>query len=254
MDRVLAFGAHPDDVEFQCAGTLALLAERGYEIHIAVMAGGEFGSASLSPQDIRRTRLAENAASAEVIGARFHHAGGYDGEIQYDAEYRRMTYRVLRDVDPAIVFTHPPTDYMIDHEEVSRLVRNACFLAPVPNCDAHSAAKPATTVPHLYYWNAMGLVDIFGRPLSLTCAVDIARHLGTKEKMLACHASQREWLREHHKIDAYIQAMTDSAAQQGRLIGREAAEGFVQHLGHGYPEDNILARVLGDLCVEIERQ
>ena len=41
MERVLAFGCHPDDVEFQCAGTLALLAERGYEVHIATMGGGE---------------------------------------------------------------------------------------------------------------------------------------------------------------------------------------------------------------------
>lgn len=251
MESVLAFGAHPDDVEFQCAGTLALLAERGYEVHIASMAGGEFGSASLAPQEIRRARLAENQNAARVIGARFHYAGGSDGEIQYDADYRRATYRVLREVDPAIVFTHPPTDYMVDHEEVSRLVRNACFLAPVPNCDARSSAPPTTRVPHLYYWDAMGMTDIFGRPLPLTCAVDVTGVLETKARMLECHGSQREWLFKHHGVDEYIQEMRRSAAEQGRRVDRPAAEGFVQHLGHGYPRDNVLNQILADLCVEI---
>ncbi|MDH7600807.1 MAG: PIG-L family deacetylase [Armatimonadota bacterium] len=251
MARVLAFGAHPDDVEFQCAGTLALLAQRGHEIHIAVMAGGEYGSASLSEYEIRRKRLAENAKSAKIIGARFHYAGGHDGEIQYDSWYRKITYRVLREVDPTIVFTHPPTDYMVDHEEMSRLVRNACFLAPVPNCDSQSAHETTSGVPHLYYWNAMGLVDIFGRPLPLTNVVDISSVMDVKEQMLACHESQREWLRHHHKMDAYIEEMRHNAQAQGQLVGRAAAEGFIQHLGHGYPTNDILAEMLGDLCIRL---
>ncbi len=251
MARILAFGAHPDDVEFQCSGTLALLAQRGYEIHIAVMAGGEYGSATLSEYEIRRKRLAENVESANTIGAHFHYAGGHDGEIQYDPWYRKITYRVLREVDPLIVFTHPPTDYMVDHEEVSKLVRNACFLAPVPNCDSQSSHAVTSGTPYLYYWNAMGLVDIFGRPLSLTDVVDISSVMDIKERMLACHASQRDWLRHHHKIDAYIEMMKHNAEAQGRLIERPAAEGFIQHLGHGYPTEDILSEILENLCVRL---
>ena len=63
MDRVLAFGCHPDDVEYWAAGTLALLAEKGYEIHLAVMAGGEVGHPELKPADIRKRRLDENAGA-----------------------------------------------------------------------------------------------------------------------------------------------------------------------------------------------
>jgi LmbE family N-acetylglucosaminyl deacetylase len=249
--KVLAFGAHPDDVEFQCARTLALLAKRGCEIHIAVMAGGEYGSVSLPEHEIRKKRLAESAESAKLIGARFHYAGGHDGEIQYDIWYRMITYRILREVNPALVFTHPPMDYMVDHEEVSKLVRNACFLAPVPNCDSQSAHEPLTAVPHLYYWNAMGLVDIFGRPLPLTHVVDISEVIETKARMLSCHESQREWLREHHKMDAYIETMKDSAAAQGSLVKRSAGEGFIQHLGHGYPASDLLSELLGDLCIRV---
>ena len=70
MDRVLAFGCHPDDVEFMCAGTLALLAEKGCEIHVATMTGGEVGSPSLTREQIRARRLQEaGAAAAEGVSA-----------------------------------------------------------------------------------------------------------------------------------------------------------------------------------------
>ena len=58
--------------------------------------------------------------------------------------------------------------------------------------------------------------------------------------MLACHASQREWLRAHHGIDEYLDSMRRFAAVRGKLLGVAAAEGFVQHLGHGYPHDDLL--------------
>ena len=251
MERVLAFGCHPDDVEFHCAGTLALLAERGHEIHIAVMAGGEMGSSVLPPHQIRDIRLREAADSAAVIGGHFHFAGGYDIEVEYNADYRRRAIRVLREVNPSLVFTCPPADYMIDHEETSRLVRNACFIAPVPNYDCGVPTKPTTTVPHLYYWNAQGLRDIWGRPLPLTCAADISTVMETKQRMLACHASQRDWLAHHHHCDQYIEMMKEMSRAQGKLAGCPAAEGFIQHRGDGYPQDHLLARLLGGLCIAL---
>lgn len=251
MKKVLAFGCHPDDVEFQCAGTLALLAQRGCEVHVAVMAGGEMGSPGLPPQQIRAIRLQECARAAAEIGATFHYAGGYDIEVEYNADYRRRAIRVLREVDPQLVFTHPPMDYLIDHEETSRLVRNACFIAPIPNYDCGLPTRLTGGIPHLYYWNALGQKDIFGRPLPLSCAVDVSGVMETKTAMLACHATQREWLASHHGIDQYLENMRDSARQQGALIGRPAAEGFIQHLGDGYPQDDILRDLLADLCVPL---
>ncbi len=251
MPRILAFGCHPDDIEFQCAGTLALLAQLGHEVHVAVMAGGEMGSPTLPPQQIREIRLQECAASAAVIGATFHYAGGYDIEVDYTAENRRRAIRVLREVDPHIVFTHPPMDYLIDHEETSRLVRNACFIAPIRNYDTGLPGTVTSGIPHLYYWNAMGLKDIFGRPLPLTCAVDVSTVMDTKAQMLSCHATQRDWLAAHHGMDQYLENMRQSTARQGLLIDRPAAEGFIQHLGDGYPQDNILAELLNDACVEL---
>lgn len=254
MPRVLAFGCHPDDVEFMCGGTLALLAQAGCDIHIAVMAGGEMGSQELPPQQIRAKRIKEAAASAAVIGAMFHYAGGHDLEVEYNAAYRRRTVAVMREAAPDIVLTSPPMDYLIDHEETSRLVRNAAFVAPIPNYDCGMPTVPTKNIPHLYYWNATGLTDIFGRSLPMTCCVDVSSAMDTKTKMLACHDSQRQWLKFINGWDEYVEMMKRMTVEQGRAIGVAAAEAFIQHLGNGHPKDNILKSLLGDRCRDLPGQ
>jgi LmbE family N-acetylglucosaminyl deacetylase len=248
--RVLAFGCHPDDVEFICAGTLALLAQKGCGIHIAIMAGGDVGSPTLPRAEIRALRLKEAQAAADLIGARFHFAGGEDLEVTYNDEYRRRAVRVMRAANPTIVLTHPPMDYLVDHEETSRLVRNAAYIGPVPNYDCGAPTPPTSRIPHLYYANAIGGRDIFNRPLPLTCAVDISSVLDIKTRMLACHASQREWLRAIMQCDEYLDLMRNGAARDGARAGVAHAEGFIQHRGEGHPQDNVLKELLGNTCIE----
>lgn len=249
--RILAFGCHPDDVEFVCAGTLALLAQRGCEVHIAVMAGGEVGSPTLPRAQIREIRLKEARAAADILGAKFHFAGGEDLEVTYNDEYRRRAVRVMRAVNPTIVITHPPTDYLVDHEETSRLVRNAAYIGPVPNYDCGSPEKPTSKIPHLYYANAIGGKNIFGQPLPLTCAVDISSVMEIKTKMLACHASQREWLRAIMNCDEYLDLMRKFATADGQRAGVSQAEGLIQHVGEGHPQDNVLKQLLVEKCIEL---
>jgi LmbE family N-acetylglucosaminyl deacetylase len=251
MKRVLAFGCHPDDIEFMAAGTLALLAERGWEIHLATMAGGEVGSKTDTCQQIRAKRLLEAAASARILGGTYHFAGGHDLEIEYNRRYRQMAVRVLRETNPTVVLTCPPMDYIIDHEVTSQLVRNAAFIASVPLYDCGVPSKPMDRIPYLYYWNASGLKDIFGRPLPLHIGIDVSGVINVKEQMLRCHKSQDEWLRYINKIDSYITNMIERTRQQGTLIGRAFGECFIQHVGNGHPQDNVLAEELGDLCVRI---
>jgi hypothetical protein len=64
--------------------------------------------------------------------------------------------------------------------------------------------------------------------------------------MLACHASQRDWLRAHHGMDEYIDAMKRHGAMRGRQIGCAYAEAFVQHRGHPFPQTDLLAEILGE--------
>jgi LmbE family N-acetylglucosaminyl deacetylase len=254
MKRVLAFGCHPDDIEFMAGGTLALLAERGYEIHLATMTGGEVGSPTLSREAIHAKRLAEAAASAKVLDGVYHYAGGCDLEVEYNSFYRQASTRIVREVDPEIVLTHPPSDYMVDHEITSRLVQNGAYIAPVPLYDCGTQAPPTRKAPYLYYWNAVGLKDIFGRALPMQFGIDVTSVMDIKETMVACHASQREWLAAMG-FDHYLKLMKDWTLAQGALIGRQYAECFIQHLGAGFPAENRLAEALGthaaalsDLC------
>ena len=104
-------------------------------------------------------------------------------------------------------------------------------------------------VPYLYYVDPMEGKDKFGVPVIPGFYVDISSEIGIKEEMLACHASQREWLRKHHKMDQYLIAMKQFASQRGDGIGVQYAEAFRQHLGHGYPQDNILKELIGNFVV-----
>jgi LmbE family N-acetylglucosaminyl deacetylase len=253
VTRVLAFGCHPDDIEFMAAGTLVLLAEKGCEIHLSSMTGGEVGSAELKGQEIREKRLGEAAESAKLIGAQFHYAGGHDLEVEYNYHYRRLAVQVVRRVDPDIILTHAPSDYLIDHEETSRLVRNAAFIASVPLYDCGLPLPPTEKIPHLYYWDAFGGIDNFGRPLPIHFGVDITGVMETKERMLACHDSQQTWLRYINNFDAYLEEMKQKSRDQGGRIGCSFGECYIQHVGNGHPTDNLLKEILGDLCQELSR-
>lgn len=251
MKRVLAFSCHPDDAEFQAAGTLALLADKGWEIHMATVTGGEVGSKEKNHQEIRDVRIKEAAASAEVLNGKYHFAGGFDLEVEYNSQYRKMVTRVVRDVNPHIILTLPPEDYLIDHEEASRLVRNAAFIASVPSFDCDVPTVPMEGIPHLYYWSPIGLKDILGNHLRPHFGVDVSSVMETKEKMLSCHASQRDWLYFINKWDAYIENMIGETKKQGSLIGREYGECFLQHLGNGHPTNNLLGEVLKEYTLDI---
>ena len=242
---VLAFGCHPDDVEFTCAGTLALLKKAGWKVHLATATGGECGSVELGRSAIQKVRLAECAKSAAVLGAKYSYAGAEDLEIEFSAGLRAKFVDVVREAKPDVVITQPPADYMIDHEETSKLVRHACFGAPMPNVPSPKF-KPVAHVPALFYTDAMDSADIFGRPAPVGFYVDITSVIETKAEMLACHASQREWLRAHHGIDEYLDDMKRQSAARGKRCGAKYAEAFVQHLGHGYPHDNAIAAALKD--------
>jgi LmbE family N-acetylglucosaminyl deacetylase len=243
--RALAFMAHPDDAEFMCGGTLALLHQKGWEIHIATMTPGDCGSEQLDPEEISRIRRAEAARAAAVLGGAYHCLECRDGFIAYDRPTILKAVSLVRQVRPAVVFAASPGDYLIDHEVSSALVRNAAFFVGVPNVKTEPFGQ-FRPVPQLYYADPVELKDSLGKPVEPSIAVDVSAVIEVKARMLACHASQREWLQKQHGMDEYIQAMMSMGAQRGKLIGVSYAEGFRQHLGHGYPQEDLLAAELGD--------
>ena len=244
--RVLSILAHPDDAEFSCAGTLIRLQELGFEVHIATMTPGDCGSMEQGASEIAGVRRNEAAEAAARIRAHYHCLDGRDLLVQYDAEHIQAAVETVRQVAPEIVITHAPQDYHLDHEMTSLVVRNACFAASAPNFDTgRRPAHPATSaIPHLYYASTSAGTDIFGQAVLSPIHIDITDVIGLKADMLSCHRSQREWLQAQHGMDEYLEEMRRWSAVQGKQAGVEFAEGFRQHLGHPYPQDDKLSELL----------
>jgi N-acetylglucosamine malate deacetylase 1 len=250
---VLAVGAHPDDVEFLCAGTLHLLRDCGFEIHIATMTLGDCGSLQHSPHDISEIRRKEAEAAARLLGASYRYLGFEDFAIFNDDQANRRVTALLRQLDPQVVITHSPQDYLTDHETTSLLIRNACFFAPAPNYDTlrFTAVRRSTSIPTLYYAQPLGSTDIFGKAITPHFYVDVSDRMEFKTEMLGCHESQRSWLRAQHGIDEYVESARHWSGELGAKAAAASArpvrfaEGFRQHLGHAYPQENLLLTPLG---------
>jgi LmbE family N-acetylglucosaminyl deacetylase len=249
---ILSVLAHPDDAEFLCAGTLIrLVREHGWRAHIASMTPGDCGSAKLPAEAISSIRRQEGTSAARVIDATYHCLEERDLLVFYQERSLERVTRLLREVKPQIVLTHSPADYMLDHEMASSLTRAAAFAAPVPNFMADRAHEPPLdSIPHLYYCDPVEGKDLLGNQISPEFCIDISSVIDVKCAMLAEHKSQREWLLKHHQMDHYIESMKQSSLRQGQRIGVAYAEGFRQHLGHSYPQENLLAKLLSGLSMK----
>jgi len=124
--------------------------------------------------------------------------------------------------------------------------RNACFGAPIVNFQtgAERPARPTARIPHLYYCAPVEGRNIFGEPVASSLIIDISQVIERKAEMLAFHRSQRDWLRSQHGMDEYIDAMRRWSADTGAGAGMKYAEGFRQHRGHPYPQDDLLGTTL----------
>lgn len=217
--KVLAIGAHPDDLEILCGGTLARYARDGAEVTMCSVGNGNRGSFVHSREEIAAIRAKEAADSAAIIGARSVILGIGDTELNSsDIEQRLIVTELVRSVEPDVIITHFPEDYMPDHNEVSRLVEAASFFATVP---LYETASPATKeVAPLFYMDTLGGVGFVP-----TEYVDISSVQDIKLRALGCHDSQVGWLLEHDGLDTLGNTRT-SDAYRGNQCGVVAAEGF----------------------------
>jgi LmbE family N-acetylglucosaminyl deacetylase len=245
--NVLGIFAHPDDAELMCTGVLSLLKKTGWSVHIATLTPGDKGTAEYSREEISSIRREEAANASKFVEGTYYCLESEDLYILYDREIINKTTALIRKVRPTIVFTASPDDYMIDHEITSMIVQAACFASGVKNMEV--IEEPFEPVPYLYYSDPMEGKDKLGNPIQPSVYVDITDEIEIKEKMLACHKSQRDWLKAHHKMDEYILAMKRFAAKRGKEINTGYAEGFRQHLGHAYPQNNVLKEILGSLVM-----
>ena len=211
------------------------------------MTPGDCGSAEHDAEAIAAIRRAEAKAAADLIGAECLCLEFRDLAIFNDDDSRRRVTECLRRTRPNVVLTAPPVDYLCDHEMTSLLVRDACFAAPAPNYATRQwdPAPPLPKIPHLYFVDPLEGTDRDGEPLPVGFHVNVSAVFDVKREMLACHASQRNWLLRQHGIDEYLDAQATFSSKRGAEIGTAHAEGFRQYVGHPYPRTNVMLEVLG---------
>ena len=187
----IAIAAHPDDIEFMMAGTLLLLREAGWETHCLNISSGNCGSVSLSAEEIEAKRLSEAREAAAILGATFHPPFSRDLEIFYDLRHLRHLASIIRDVNPSIVLTHSPEDYMEDHTNTSRLAVTAAFSRGMPNFGVSPARPAVDGEVAVYHGMPHGLRDALRRRVTPGLFVDTTSVLETKRQALAAHRSQK---------------------------------------------------------------
>ncbi|MBE7559476.1 PIG-L family deacetylase [bacterium] len=117
------------------------LRERGCRIHLVVVCRGDMGSMTLEREGIAAIRRREAEASAQLLGASFACLGEDDLTVVYNARLKTRIVAELRRARAECVITHAPVDYMMDHEQVSVLAREACFCATMPNWPAEGERR-----------------------------------------------------------------------------------------------------------------
>lgn len=187
--RVLAIGAHPDDLEILCGGTLAKYAQRGDEVYMAIATNGDVGSPTLTREEIAAIRYEEAKRSAEVIGAKLIWMGFPDEFLFNEKETRVAFIDAIRQARPDVMFVHGTNDYHPDHRIAGQVAVDARIPASVrlvetryPHCEK---------IPHIFAMDNVGGIDF-----EPEVYVDITGTMDIKREMLLKHGSQDVWLQE----------------------------------------------------------
>ena len=197
--RVLAFGAHPDDLEFEMGGTLAKYAARGDEVYMCIATDGQIGSYGMTRQEIAEMRHKEAQAACDVIGAHLIWLG-YEDEMLFDDRETRMAFiEAVRIARPDVIFAPPKgmRDYNQDHDTTGYLAFEARILATVKLMETEHPV--IDHIPPLFYTLAAGGM---ANAINPQYFVDVTEFHDTAVKMQKCHASQcGDWCKDAFGVD-----------------------------------------------------
>ena len=213
--RIVCVGAHPDDPESGCGGTLIRCAELGHVVTVIYLTRGERGIRGKSDDEAARIRSAEAEEACRKIGAKPVFAGQIDGSTEFTRARLEQMMKLLTEADPDVILTHWPVDSHFDHQVASLLAIRSHMALP--------------RLPRLYFFEVNGGSQTQG--FLPNAFVDITSCLEKKKSALFTHKSQDGegiW-RLHHDIMARF---------RGREAGVVAAEGFV-HLSRPTRSDHV---------------
>ena len=226
--NILAIGAHPDDVETMCAGTLAKYASLGHKVFIATATNGNIGSARIpNMEEIARVRKEEAKRSAAIIGAEYI-CLDYDDEMFFEInrETRLKFINLVRYCKADVIFTHSLHDYNPDHMLTSKIINDIAVMIPIAHLKTE--CEPYDVIPSIWMFetvNSMGFIP--------TDYVDITDFYDTKMKMLNCMESQKAWMADNYAQlggdqERFFDTIRITSEFRGMQAGCKYAEGFVR--------------------------
>lgn len=219
---ILAFGAHPDDVELGCAGTIAKEISLGRKVAIIDLTEGELGT-----RGSVEIRYNESAKAAEILGISFReNLKMRDGFFKNDEEHQMEVIKMIRKYRPKIILCNAVDDRHIDHGKGAKLVSDACFLSGLKRIETvldgekQEAWRP-NVVYHYIQWKDLKpdfVVDITGfmdKKVQAIMAYDSQFYNPNSDEMVTPIATKN-----------FLDSIKYRSQDLGRLIGTDFAEGF----------------------------
>ena len=219
--NVLVVACHPDDMEIACGGTLARYVQEGHKVTFCHCANGNMGHVLIQPEELGPMRIEEAKRGANRLGITdvvTLNVGDLYVDHRDQKQVEAMT-EIVRRVNPDVIITHDPEDYMKDHREVSLLVFDASFSATVPHFAEGGSPFTGTFAP-IFYMDTLAGVNF--QP---EYYVNISDVIEDKLEALDCHDSQIKWMRDHDHID-FLDMVRTCAKYRGYQSGVAYAEGF----------------------------
>ena len=130
--KILAIGAHPDDLEILCGGTLAKYSQKGHKIFMAHLCNGGMGGRKISSEELIKIRDKESKKAADLIKAETLGPIAGDLDLYPTREMRLKVVDIIRYAKPDIIITHNVNDYIPDHVITGQIVFDSAFTATLP--------------------------------------------------------------------------------------------------------------------------
>lgn len=219
---ILAIGAHPDDVELGCGGTLAKLISEGKTVAVIDLTQGELGTRGTNV-----TRAEEAAESTRIMGyVSRENLKMKDGFLVNSEDYQMQIVKMIRKYQPEMVFANAIDDRHPDHAKASKLVSDACFLSGLVKIETtlNNESQKAWRPKHIFNY-------IQWKNITPAFVIDVSDFM--EKKIEACLAYKTQFYDPKSTEPMtpiaskdFLESLTYRAQDLGRLSGVDFAEGF----------------------------
>jgi bacillithiol biosynthesis deacetylase BshB1 len=219
---ILAIGAHPDDVELGCSGTLMKQIDKGHKVGILDLTRGELGTRGSA-----ETRMKEVEVSSKILGIHVRENAGFeDGFFTNDKAHQLELIKFIRKYQPAVVISNAKYDRHPDHARSAQLTYDACFLAGLPKIETrmNGEVQKAFRPKALYHY----IQAIHTEP---DFVVDISSYFERKLEAVRAFKSQFHNPGSHEpetfiSTPQFLEFVKARALHFGTPVGARYAEGF----------------------------